>query len=391
MIVLVIDGLRARSLGAYGNTSYETPALDYLASESLVFDRVLGESTNLSDVYDALWSARHALSPLASPSRSLIDELTEQGYLCHLVTDDPSVAELPHCEAFEHVTLLELEATQPAAEVFDTAMGLTIEAAADVLGEWSAEYEQPRLLWIHLRGMTGPWDAPTELAESLRDEDDPELAPSIEPAKGEIAAGDAGADEAFLAGCRYAVQVMALDRSLGALDGLLAELWPELPVTLVLAGARGYALGEHGQLGITGPAYRELFHVPLMVRSPEIAPLRRHAGLVQTSDLYQLVSHLAKGQALELVERTVAAGVSESSRYVETDEWAWVTTAGGEAAELYVQPDDLWQANDVASLCPSELEAFAVLSQSIDAVIAEGEAWHRLELPEVDLHAPPDS
>jgi len=54
LIVLIVDGLRARALGAYGNTAYETPALDQLASESLLFDRVLGESTDLDDVYNAL-------------------------------------------------------------------------------------------------------------------------------------------------------------------------------------------------------------------------------------------------------------------------------------------------------------------------------------------------
>lgn len=389
LIVLIVDGLRARALGAYGNTSFETPALNELASESLVFDRVLGESTDLGDVYDALWTGEHVLNP-SSSGRSLIAELTKQGYFCHLVTDDLQVAERPGSEIFEHVTLLEHEHTEPAAEVFDTAMGLTIEAAADVLGEWSAEYEQPRLLWIHLQGLTGPWDAPTELAESLRDEDDPQLTASIEPAAGEIAASEEGADEAFLAGCRYAAQVMALDRSLGALNGLLAELLPEVPVTLVVAGARGYALGEHGRLGMAGPAYRELFHVPLLVRSPQVAPLRRNAELLQTSDLYALLAQLAGSQTLELPERKIAVGVSDSSRYVETAEWSWVTMAEDERAELYVQPDDLWQANDVASLCPTELESFAELSKTIGAAVADEQAWHTFELPEVDLHAAPD-
>lgn len=387
---MIVDGLRARALGAYGNTAYETPALDQLASESLLFDRVLGESTDLNDVYNALWTGRPKQPAADSSTQSLIAGLVAQGYLCHLVTDDAKVAVQPHCEAFEQVTLLEHDHTEPAAEVFDTSMGLTIEAAATILGEWSAEYEQPRLLWIHLRGLTGPWDAPVDLAEGLRDEDDPKIPLSIEPAQGETSAGELGADEAFLAGCRYSAQVMALDRSLGALDGLLAELWPEVPVTFLLAGARGYALGEHGTLGLAGPAYRELFQVPLLVRSPQIAPLRRSAELVQTSNFAELIVQLANGQTLELPQRRVAAGTSDGSRYLETDDWTWVAAADGETSELYVQPDDSWQANDVASLCPTELEAFAELSRSIDAAVAEGQPWQTLELPEVDLHATPD-
>lgn len=384
VIVLMIDGLRARALGAYGNTSHPTPSLDKLASESLVFDRFLSESTDLADCYDALWQGRHALDLRSPAGDDLIARLTAEGYLCHLVTDEPEIAGRAEAKKFDQVTLVKTGLSMPASEVFNTAIGRTIETAADILGEWSAEYEQPRLLWVHLKGMIAPWDAPAELAEELRDEDDPELVPSVEVPHGKVAEGDEGADEAFLASCRYAAQVMVLDQALGALDHLLIELWPETPATIVLAGVRGFALGEHRQMGIEGPAHRELFHLPLLVRSRGVAELRRSAAFVQPSDFFTLLTTLANSDSLSVLPRKVAGGKSGKSRYLETGDWSYVDRSTDEPPQLFVQPDDAWQANNVASRCHEQIEQLAQLSESICVARQQGVAWNLLQLPPVD-------
>lgn len=382
LIVLMVDGLRARALGACGNTSFPTPAFDHLAAGGVVFDRYLAESNKLADVYDALWTGRHALAATRpKSSRSLIGEFAEEGYLCHLVSDELDITNRPDAEHFDEVTLIDNKADGFAAEVFDTSMGRVIEAAADLLGQWSAEYEQPRMLWIHLRGLLAPWDAPPALAATLVDEDDPQLSPVVEVPEGELASGVEGADESFLAGCRYAGQVMALDRCVGALDNLLAELWPESPPTLLVAGTRGFALGEHGRLGTAGTAYRELFHVPLLVRGDAVPAMVREPGLVQTSDLYDVLLRLARGVGLMGSARRVAAGTSGNSRYLQTDEWQYVKPVDDANAQLYVEPDDLWQANDLAARLPEELQQFEQLMRTIEARIESGEPWHALCLP----------
>ena len=38
ILVIAVDGLRAAALGAYGNTTFPTPALDQFAADSIVFD-----------------------------------------------------------------------------------------------------------------------------------------------------------------------------------------------------------------------------------------------------------------------------------------------------------------------------------------------------------------
>ena len=48
ILVVVVDGLRASALGAYGNTTFSTPSLDQFAAESLLFDWCYAGSPELS-------------------------------------------------------------------------------------------------------------------------------------------------------------------------------------------------------------------------------------------------------------------------------------------------------------------------------------------------------
>ena len=362
LLILTIDGLRARALGAYGNTWFNTPELDQLASQGTVFDRLLVESQQLPAYFDALWSGTDP----ESNRQSLLVRLKQEGYLCHLVTDDPQLADRPDVEPFDDVTVVDSSTDTAAEEIMDCGMATTLAAAADCLGEWSAEYEQPRLLWVHLRGLTAAWDAPMELADSLLGEEDPPLEPSVEVPEQPVDDTPDAADQLLLAGCRYAGQVMALDAALGAVLALLDDLWPEeMPVEVVLTGTRGFALGEHGWLGLQSPAaHRELFHVPLLVRASGVAGMRRQAGLLQTSDLAPLLYQLATTGSFIPAERTLARGGSADSQYVENDEWSYVATGDASTngeGELFVLPDDQWQANNVASRCGEEAEQMNLL------------------------------
>ncbi|QDU56452.1 sulfatase-like hydrolase/transferase [Aeoliella mucimassa] len=365
IIVLMVDGLRARALGAYGNTWYSTPSLDALASEATLFDRVLAESNQLGDVYDSIWTGQHRLSPATTESMHLIEQLRSEGYLCHLVTDEPELAEREDLDHFDEAIVLNPAPAEEADDVMDCGLASTLVAAADQLGEWSAEYEQPRLLWIHLRGLLSPWDAPRELAESLLGEEDPPLESSVEVPEQAVADSDEAADLVLHTAVRYAGQVMALDAAVGAVDSLVAELWPETPVEFVLAGTRGYALGEHGWLGIdAAAAHRELFQVPLIIRGSQVAAMRRESALLQSSDLYALLLELSKSGSLPTLSREQASGCTNDSRFVETNEWSYVAgwPAEGEiSGELYVHPDDQWQANNVTTICTDESAVLASL------------------------------
>ena len=60
-IVIVIDRLGSGFLGPYGNTWIETPALNELASESVLFEDAIADSNDLTLLYRSYWSGVHAM------------------------------------------------------------------------------------------------------------------------------------------------------------------------------------------------------------------------------------------------------------------------------------------------------------------------------------------
>lgn len=379
VIIVAVDGWRARSLGAYGNTFYGTAELDRFASQSVVFEQFLVESNSVAEVYDSLWTGRHLLSGNPLPPHSIIGELRSAGFQCELVTDEPEVSSHQLAKEFDHVHQAEPAPVHTSEDALATSFARVLEEAANVAGEWASEYEQPRLMWVHLRGFTAPWDAPGELAESLVDEDDPDLPPSTDVPQ--CAITDSESDEAFLASCRYGGQVMALDQCFGAFDRLITELWPDSRPQVALCGTRGFALGEHGVLGIANDAHSQQYHTPLMLRTTTEAALQRHCHLVQSSDIASMLRELAGiDTSPQAIRKLASARASSGDRFLRTQSWHYVQP-DNKQPKLFVKPDDLWEANDVASLCPAELTQFAQLDEQLEKLASSGKPWSHLALP----------
>ena len=163
-IVLVIDRLGAGFLGPCGNTWLDTPQFNRLASQSLLCETALADSPDLALAYRAWWTGRHALEPALTPPFSLPQAAHQAGLATVLVTDEPLVAELPDAAAFSERVLLPAEPVTQAADEFDrTGLGKLLLAAIERL----RAVNTAALVWIHSRGMAGPWDAPTALRQQF--------------------------------------------------------------------------------------------------------------------------------------------------------------------------------------------------------------------------------
>jgi len=264
--------------------------------------------------------------------------------------------------------------------------------------------------------MYGTWDAPLELQRSLLDEGDPPPVESLPPP--DLNIGDADdPDAVFQYSCAYAAQVIVLDDCwrllMEAIDLIqLSDRW-----LVMLIGTRGYPLGEHGRIGgVDARLYCEQLHVPWLIRFPngvgrlgrsgaltshvDVLPTivgwldDRSASPVESVDGLNVLS-LARSARAEWRDRLIAA--SASRRAIRTPDWCLrqdvpFGTAQAELGadevegELYVRPDDRWEANDVAKLCPGVVET---LSQAMD------EAWqHVLRNEPIPTHSariPPDA
>ena len=81
------------------------------------------------------------------------------------------MAEHPLAAGFAEKILLPVnEAAAPAKDIEETQIARMTQAAMEVI----ARQQEPYLLWIHSRGMSGAWDAPLKYRNAFRDEDDPQ-------------------------------------------------------------------------------------------------------------------------------------------------------------------------------------------------------------------------
>src|SRR5690606_26246179 len=114
IVVLSIDRLHAGYLGCYGNTWVTTPAIDRLASQSVVFDRATIDSPSLDFSTRSLWTALNAIvhrRQIAEGGGTLLDALTKSGWHSTLITDDSSMAKHPLAAGFSERIEIPIDAS----------------------------------------------------------------------------------------------------------------------------------------------------------------------------------------------------------------------------------------------------------------------------------------
>ncbi|MEX2310690.1 MAG: sulfatase-like hydrolase/transferase [Pirellulales bacterium] len=379
VLVVAVDGLRASALGAYGNTMYPTPALDEFAADSFLLDWCYTPTADLGAVYRALWQSMHPARPQTeiAGAASLPRLFSERGYATTLVTDEPQLASFASAADFhERVQLTDSSASdiERAADASHTSLARLFAAACDAVAAGSST--SPRLVWVHSRGMYGPWDAPLDLQRALLDESDP---PPVEnAAPPDFSTGDThDPDAAFRYGAAYAAQAMALDASWEGLLEAVQSAGVNQEWLVVLLGARGYPLGEHRRIGGDDPRlYAEQLHVPWLMRFPDSrGRLARSGQLASPLDLLPTLMEWIGGadhaptkldglSVLPLIgsarpawRESLIAVSAAGHRAIRTAEWSLRQDAAAQQQpELYVRPDDRWEFNDVAKLCPEVLE-----------------------------------
>lgn len=372
-IVIVIDRLGSGFLGPYGNTWIDTPAMNQLASESVLFEHAIADSNDLSLLYRSYWSGVHAICHAARPECSLAKLIERSGLRATLLSDDEWLFRHSLAEQFgEHILVDPSTPVRSAASIDETQFAQLTLAAI----EWLTDAKEPGLFWVHARGMNGPWDAPAELAERFRDEDDPEAYSDVVPPQFKLEQ-DHDPDDVLRIMHAYASQVLVIDACLESLLDAIEQHELGDETLVIVTSPRGYPLGEHGQIGAGGPdLFGETLNVPLLIRRPDRqAACMRLDSLAQPTDLYATLAkwfgvnadaRSATGHdLLELSEnedawrREAAFSVGENELAVRTPAWS-LHVDEGQTKSLYAKPDDRWEANEVADRCgevPDELAA----------------------------------
>jgi hypothetical protein len=429
-ICLVVDRLHAGYVGALGNTWVDTPALDRLATESLVCDQMLVDSPQLELLYRSYWQGWHALCPPPPRERpTLAGLLRDAEVTSALLTDDPAVREHPLAADFDDLIPLDPPWQERAAgpgRIEDTHLARCFIQVID----WLQAARRPFLLWCHLGSLGATWDAPPEFRRRYWEEGDPPP-PATSEVPDRPLPPDADPDELLGVSQAYAGQVSLLDACLGGLEEFLRQSKLARDTALVLCSARGFPLGDHGRIGPGDEAlYGELVHVPLWLRlpggpgkkgekgekgegekgdSPIFAaschknwdsPLAaaRSQALVEPADVWATLLDcwgiagpasptaasllpLARGESVPPRDRLCIAG-RNGQRAIRTPAWYLRRAA---VTELFAKPDDFWEVNNVAVRCPEVVECLEDALAQFAAALP-GRAAELPALSDVLLH-----
>jgi len=391
-------------LGPYGNTWIQTPEFDALAAEGFVFDQAMIAHPRLDAVFDALWSVQRTggageRGACGQGVASLAAVLTDAGIATCLITDDTSVAGHPLAAGFAECLLIPPVAHQVAArDIGETGLAQAFAAAADRLSAPRC----PFLLWLHVRGMAAPWDAPSELRRQYADPEDPPTPDFVDVPELRLA-DDYDPDELLGIVHAYAGQLSLLDACLGVLRAALGESPAAASTLFCVLGARSFPLGEHGQVGgRQAPLYSELMQIPWLLRYPDGAgACERTSALVQQQDLpatlltwwqsdpagltsagpmpgspmpdsYDALP-LVHDDRLTVRDRVhVTAGPEE--HVLRTPAWFLRATGPADSPrlELFTKPSDRWDVNQVADRAPDVAEQMAAALTACQ-VAAQGE------------------
>jgi len=379
-IVVVVDRLGSGFVGPYGNTWIDTPTLNRLASESLLYEHAIGDSYCLDTLYRSYWQGLHAAAPANASLPSLPAQVDAAGIEMILLTDSDGVANHPLARDFSAGTTLPQTAVPATAQTIDeTRSGQLFAAAIDEL----AGRTSPYCLWLHADAMNGSWDAPFALRESMADEDDPSPPQFFEPPSYTLAS-DIDPDELLGLSQAFAGEVSALDRILDAFFEALANFPAARETLLIFTSPRGYPLGEHGAVGTAGDRLLgEVLQVPLLVRFPDQRlASRRCPSVVQPHDLCATLydwfglktpnEHWGTSlcDPAEMGRGRCAVAVHDGESAVRTPIWHMRSTADAPPM-LFAKPDDRWEANEVAGLCP---DVVAELANGLNTFLAQAKS-----------------
>jgi len=356
-IIITIDGINSFMLGLHGNTSVETPAFDGLAVNSISFDFAYAPSCDLRNVLEAMLTDSQG-----QPITSAIQGSS------NFVSDCPIAIGVAESAQFDSIVPISTGENNVAAPSAGQTHAADFFAAATEAVE---NLEHDDLLWLHFSGLTAQWDAPIEMRQQFQALDDPEPYADVKPPHFAYDSDQDDPDLLIAVQQSCFAQVAIVDSMLGIfLDHLEQHDVANLAVVIV-AGLRGYELGEHGCVGPASNLFAQSLHVPLFVKLPdaeETLKNRRSHCLIQSGIIGEWILDPMKVEDHTAIVMDANSQPlffrSNQSYAIQTAAWKFIHSVdkdGVFSEMLYAKPDDRWEVNDVASRCPQIVEEMEAL------------------------------
>ncbi len=353
-IVISIDGVGARYLGAYGNTSLPTPGIDRMASRALLFETALAGRFS-SDPVHWDWDQLSEIQDVIPGTLRLVTDCERVGQWAEVLFDEVEVV------AYE-------TALTTAASFIETNLAKFFSVALDR----AMKVADGDLLVLHCRGLYSEWDAPLEYREQLRGDDDPPV-PTGVTLEEERMDDVLTLDSALAWQQAYGAQLRVLDECIDLfLDEVEQVADDNLQCLICLTSPRAYPIGEHNLIGDRDAClFDDSLHVPLLIQFPGTPVGYRCQQLVYANHWIDWISHWFLNQALVVpsllpdYEREFLICYDENEQVaIRTHRWKLI--ADHDKRQLYAKPDDRWEKNDVANRCPDVPQQLLDLAEPSD-------------------------
>ena len=389
LLLITLDTTRADRIGAYGFDDIETPHLDRLAAEGILFEQAQAVAPLTLPAHSSIFTGEfppaHGVRDnggfyLADEHVVLAEILRDEGlrtggFVGAFVLD----AKWGISQGFDHyfddfelgdtVRLALNEIERPADEVTDAALA------------WLGEAPDARFFsWVHYYDPHSPYEPPEPFAERYRNR----------PYVGEIA---------------------YVDSQIGRLLAWLDDNDRTRDTVVLVIGDHGESLGEHGESGHGFFVYEGATRVPFILRAPyDTMRGRRVADVVRAVDVSPTVLDLlavdagqaerdSSFQGASLVRLLTGASGSRLPAYAEAVypryHYGWSDLASlrlenmkyvaAPRPELYDLAADPGEQNNLYSDRPDEVDRMATILRALES------RWADAALPAPVQEIDPDT
>jgi arylsulfatase A-like enzyme len=261
VIIVTLDTTRADVLAAYGTDKVETPALDRLSREGIVFEQATSPVPLTLPAHASLFTGllppHHSVrdnvdSPLGDAHTTLAEVLRKNGARTAAFVGSAVVdGRRGLAQGFDIYSDGQYASRNPR-------LRRPANIVVDEATTWIArESMSPFFVWVHLYDAHAPYSLPEPYRTMYED------AP-------------------------YLGAIAFMDAQLQRLLTLLDERRLANDTLVIVAADHGEALGDHGEDGHGIFVYQSTVHIPLIVRAPRLSP-RRVLDTVRLVDLMPTV------------------------------------------------------------------------------------------------------
>ena len=401
VLFLVVDSLRYDAV--FGDESFDTPTLDRLADESVVFDNCYSQGISTAPAMTAMLTGRYPLEYgghwyIEDEQPTIAEQFHRNGYATGAIHSNPNVSRLRNFDKgfdtfeenilpFESDGLLErapddaLRYANKLVRLLRRTPYMPSPRVNEHLAKWTEAAPEPWFLWTQYMDVHGPYLPGGEFTYRNKFRAERLWRKAAVNTPHEVTTAEH--DELHT---NYRKEVEYFDAELGK---FLAQLdWRgQLENTLVVVvGDHGDEFYEHDDYGHSNLPYDELTRVPLLMSFPDgtdIDQPRRVDDLVRCIDILPTALDLADATLSEEMQERMAgesllpllrndeppafdAVVTEKEVRGEsalrfgfrTERWKFLYDGKTDRTLLYDLDDDPGETENVADANPDVVEEF---------------------------------